>query len=145
MSYRMYVKTEIDGKRHQFLGNNECPDVLIEELKRQGAEFDEDYCIYNFEVKDIQSVITALEKYILDIYEYQKKKGNNIFDFEETILKEKDRNLTLTLDYYKGCWYMLVSVNFVNAIEDSIDIFQNDDNKLVYQILKDKHVYIDAF
>lgn len=143
MSYRMYVKNEIDGKRYQFLGNNECPEVLIEELKKQGAEFDEDYCIRNFEIKDIQAVITALEKYILDTYEYQKQRGNNIFDFEEKILKEKEQNLTFYLDYAKDCWYMLTSVNFVNAIKDSIDIFYKD--KMIYEIKPDKHVYIDAF
>ena len=53
MSYRIYVHTKNGGKR-QCLGNNECPEVLVEELKKQGCEFDEDYCFSNFEIKDLQ-------------------------------------------------------------------------------------------
>ena len=36
MSYRIYVN------HYQCLGNNECPEVLIKELKRQGCEMDVD-------------------------------------------------------------------------------------------------------
>lgn len=144
MSYRMYVKTEKDGKRYQFLGNNVCPSCLIEELKRQGAEFDEDYGIRDFEVKEIQPVIDALEKYILDTYNYKKADGINIFDFEEDILKNKDKNLTYYLNYTKDCWYMLVSSNFVDAIGNNIKR-KYENNKLIYKIIEGKHIYIDAF
>lgn len=144
MSYRMYVKTEKDGKRYQFLGNNVCPSCLIEELKRQGAEFDEDDCIRDFEVKEIQPVIETLEKYILDTYNRKKVDGINIFDFEEDILKNKDKNLTYYLNYVKDCWYMLVSSNFVDALGNSIET-EYEDNKMIYKIIEGKHIYIDAF
>lgn len=54
MSYRIYVHTEKDGKKYQCLGNNECPQVLMKELKKQGCKMNEDDCFYNFEIKDLQ-------------------------------------------------------------------------------------------
>lgn len=53
MSYRVYVHAE-NGKEYQCLGNNELPNVLVEELKKQGCEFDENYCFDDFEIKDLQ-------------------------------------------------------------------------------------------
>lgn len=144
MSYRMYVKTEKNGKRYQFLGNNVCPSCLIEELKRQGAEFDEDDGIRDFEVKEIQPVIDALEKYILNTYNRKKVDGINIFDFEEDILSHADNNFTYFLNYSKDSWYMLVSSNFVDALGNSIET-EYEKGKVIYKIRENKHIYIDAF
>ena len=48
MSYRIYVND------YQCLGNNECPQVLIDELKKQGCKFNnEDYIFENFEIKEL--------------------------------------------------------------------------------------------
>ena len=38
MSYRIYVHTEKDDRKYQCLGNNECPQVLIDELKKQNPK-----------------------------------------------------------------------------------------------------------
>ena len=145
MSYRMYVKTEKDGERCQFLGNNVCPRVLIEELERQGAIFNSDMCIHDFEIKDIHSVIVALENYILEEYEWNKSERNvNIFDFEDVVLKYKDKNLTQELDYIKECCYMFTTVNFIEAIKDSIEE-EYERAKVIYKIKENEHIYIDAF
>lgn len=69
MSYRIYVNHE------QVLGNNECPEVLIKELEKQGCTFDEDKCFENFEIKDLQAIIEALEQYIYDTDEWSRTKA----------------------------------------------------------------------
>lgn len=58
MSYRTYING------HEWLGNNEYSKEIFEELKRQGCSFDEEECAYNFEVKDLDGLVKATEKYI---------------------------------------------------------------------------------
>ena len=63
MSYGIYVNDK------QCLGNGECPKVLIKALNKQGAKIykSKDYCFHDFEIKELQPIIEALEQYIFDI------------------------------------------------------------------------------
>ena len=88
MSYRIYVND------YQCLGNNECPGVLIEELKRQGAEIDDDYCFDEFEIKELQPIIEALEQYIRDVNEFHlnnEYKPRSIADFSDILQEKKEK------------------------------------------------------
>ena len=72
MSYRTYING------HEWLGNNEGPQVILDELKRQGCPFNADWCTPHdpetheslaFEIKDLQGLVEATEKAIIKMYE----------------------------------------------------------------------------
>lgn len=70
MSYRTYING------HEWLGNNEYSKEIFEELKRQGCHFDEEKCVYDFEVKDLDGLVKATEKYIRKLVKDNNKRGN---------------------------------------------------------------------
>ena len=74
MSNRFYVNDV------QIFGNNEMFERTYEELKKQGAEWTEDYTFNEIEIKDPQALMDAVEK---DSLEYLKKLcTENVFDEE---------------------------------------------------------------
>lgn len=153
MSYRIYVHTEKDGKKYQCLGNNECPEVLIEELKKQGCEMDEDNCFENFEIKELEPIIEGLEKYIEDTNNWhlnRKYKPSSIADFSNIFEESKmSRNgLTWKIQQYLECGYLFVTVNFLKAIEDAYEEildFENERHNVTYKIAEGKHIYMSGF
>ena len=145
MSYRIYVND------YQCLGNNECPKVLIDELKRQGCEMNSDYCFHEFEIKELQPIIEALEQYIKDMNEWalnKKYKPSSIADFSD-VFEEKNRNgLTFKIQEYLECGYLFVTVNFLKAIKDDYeeDIdFDKEENRIIYRIKEGHHIYMSGF
>lgn len=149
MSYRMYVKPSLRRAGYQFLGNNVCPDGLMEELIRQGCKPDEDGCFKSFKVKEVQPIIEILEKYIMNVYEWYKDENVNIFDFSdmiERIYSDKSNNLTSSISSGMDTWIMLASANFVKAIEDNlVRVYDREKNKIVYKIKEGKNVWITAY
>ena len=150
MSYRTYVRTET-GRTYQFLGNNVCSKIIIDELKRQGCKVDADNCFNDFELKDVQAFIEAIEEYIIDTYKYYKdiKRSSNIFDFSEDVMKlyeNKNINLTQHLEYNLECYVMWASVNFLKHIKNSVvEVFDEEKGKFIYVIKEKCHVYVSAF
>ena len=147
MSYRIYVN------HYQCLGNNECPAVLIDELKKQGCEMDVDYCFNDFEIKDLEAIIEALEQYIKDTNEWALNKKYNpgsIADFSE-VFEESNKygnGLTWKIQEYLDCGYLFVTINFLNAIkEDYEEYFDCEDrqHRIKYKIKEGHHVYMSGF
>ena len=71
MSYKTWVND------YQIFGNNDYSEELINELKRQGMNEPDDDFIYSFEIKDINPVIKAVEKYLEQEIEKREKRGIN--------------------------------------------------------------------
>ena len=77
MSYKTWVND------YQIFGNNDYSEELINELKRQGMNEPDDDFIYSFEIKDINPVIKAVDKYIEKEIEKREKRGVNMYDFSD--------------------------------------------------------------
>lgn len=147
MSYRIYVN------HYQCLGNNECPNVLIEELKRQGCEMDVDYCFHDFEIKELEPIIEALEQYIVDTNNWALNKKYNpgsIADFSEIFVNhlKYGNGLTWKIGEYLENGYLFVTINFLKAIEDDYEeYFDYEDrkHKIKYRIKEGHHIYMSGF
>lgn len=142
MSYRIYVND------YQCLGNNECPEVLLNELKRQGCRPDADNCFEDFEIKELQPIIEALEKYIIDTNKYflnRKYKPSSIADFSSVFEESKKGNgLTWKIEEYLECGYLFVTVNFLKAIKDDYEKDYSKD-RITYQIKEGHHIYMSGY
>ncbi len=143
MSYRMYVN------RYQFLGNNVCPQDLIEELKRQGCEMDQDYCFRDFEIKQLEPIIEILEQYIIEKYEVNlKAKNYNIADFAYIIQEKdnyRDKGLTWQIEDILECGSLFVTVNFLKSIKDDYEeYYDKTAEKTKYKIKEGHHIYMSA-
>ncbi len=142
MSYRMYIND------YQCLGNNECPEVLLNELKRQGCKPDADNCFENFEIKELQPIIEALEKYIIDTNNYffnRKYKPSSIADFSNVFEESKKGNgLTWKIEEYLECGYLFITVNFLKAIKDDYEEDYSKD-RITYKIKEGHHIYMSGY
>jgi len=82
MSNRFYVNDV------QIFGNNEMFKRTYEELKRQGAEWDEDGCFREIEIKDPQALIDAVDN---DSLEYLKKVcSKNVWNEQKQSFEDKN-------------------------------------------------------
>ena len=141
MSYRIYVND------YQCLGNNEYPKVLIDELKRQGCKMDEDGCFHDFEIKELQPIIEALEKYIIDMNNWALNKKYNpgsIADFSDLFSKPGSNGLTWNVQYRIACGYLFVTVNFLNAIKDDYEEDYSRE-RIIYKIKEGHHIYMSGY
>lgn len=140
MSYRIYVNN------YQCLGNNECPKVLMDELKRQGCEMDGDNCFQDFEIKELQPIIEALEQYIFDIDDRIKKRHNGVGlgDYTEEFQKWKNSNYTYEIDSMVEFGYMFITYNFLKHIEGDYEM-DWDNDKIIYKIKEGHHVYMSGY
>lgn len=146
MSYNIFITA---GKSsYQVVGNNECPDELIEELKKQGCQFYDGNCFKKFEIKDIQGIFDALNKYLFRIYKERKENGVNIFDFEKDMvaLLEDDKclNKTFALKNISNDWYMNLSVRLMDFLlkKKKIELAVNDDGIYIFRIKDKCRLYI---
>lgn len=143
MSYRIYVND------YQCLGNNECPKVLINELKKQGLKIENEDCIFdNFEIKELQPIIEALEQYIIDTNNWAINKHpthSSIADFSKVFEEGKKGNgLTWKIQEYLDCGYLFVTVNFLNAIKDDYEEDYTKD-RITYKIKEGHHIYMSGY
>lgn len=141
MSYRTYVNGT------QIMGNNEYSINLINELKKQGCKLDEEECFENFELKELQPIIEALERHIISKYESLKSFDVNIADFTENLEKaDKENNITFAMETTVNDAYIFTSVNFLKAIEGLyIMRFDREANRLVYHIKPNCKVVMSAY
>lgn len=141
MSYRIYVND------FQCLGNNVCPQVLIEELKKQGCEIDADNCFENFEIKEIQPIIEALEKYVFSVYEEKIRRGINICDFQKEFEQYKNSKFfTNYMEVLADTAYIFTTTNFLRYIKDDVEEIWNEENaKIEYKIKKGHSVSMSGF
>ena len=83
MSYRTYIN------RYEWLGNNEGPMVILKELKRQGCQFDADWCTKGderdenglrkhlyFQVVDLDALVQATEQAIREMVAHDPDVAN---------------------------------------------------------------------
>lgn len=142
MSYRIYVNN------YQCLGNNEFPEVLRKALNKQGAKIypSNDFIFHDFEIKELQPIIEALEQYIFEIDERISKRHNGVGlgDFTEKFQKWKQRNYTDEVQNMIEFGYMFITVNFLNAIKDDYEIDYSGD-KIIYKIKEGHHIYMSGF
>ena len=82
MSNRFYINDV------QIFGNNEMFNNTYEELKRQGAEWTEDFTFNEIEIKDPQALMDAVESDILGFIVERHTK--NVWDEKENITKNVD-------------------------------------------------------
>ena len=106
MSFRTYING------NEWLGNNNFPQIIFDELKRQGCQFDEDGCCEEFEIKDLDGLVKAAERYIVVKCENNAK----VADFNETIEHYKDCCLTENIKELQDCAYIFVSVNLLKYV-----------------------------
>lgn len=142
MSYRIYVND------YQCLGNNEFPEVLRKALNKQGAKIypSTDFIFHNFEIKELQPIIEALEQCIFEIDEKISKRHNGVGlgDYTEEFQKWKRRNYTDEVQNMIEFGYMFITVNFLNAIKDDYEIDYSED-KIIYKIKEGHHVYMSGY
>lgn len=142
MSYRIYVND------YQCLGNNEFPEVLRKALNKQGAKIypSNDYSFHDFEIKELQPIIEALEEFIFEIDEKISKRHNGVGlgDYTEEFQKWKQKNYTHEVENMIEFGYMFITVNFLNAIKDDYEVDYSDD-KIIYKIKEGHHVYMSGF
>lgn len=113
MSYRTYING------HEWLGNNECPVVILEELKRQGCQLNEDYCTLldddcndvPFEIKDLNSLVKATEQAILEMV----KRNPKVADFNKSIDFWKN-NLTYGMSLSRKNVYIFWSAKLLDLV-----------------------------
>ena len=147
MSYRIYVND------YQCLGNNECPQVLIDELKRQGCKMNEDNCFKDFEIKELEPIIEALEQYIVDTNNWalnRKYKPSSIADFSGIFENHKKygNGLTWRIEEYLECGYLFVTINFLKAIKDDYEEdmdYNNKNHRIIYKIKEGHHIYMSGY
>ena len=123
MAYRTYIND------HEWLGNNIMFDNIYKELKRQGCPFDDnDNCVKSFQVKDLDALVKACEKDIVELREkwlVNTYKPTDIatanFIFEGHGLYGSD--LTLNLNDYQKHAFIFISSNLLEYVGwDNINI-----------------------
>lgn len=143
MSYRIYVNDK------QCLGNGECPKVLIKALNKQGAKIykSKDYCFHDFEIKELQPIIEALEQYIFDIDNYYKQRdGIGLGNYQEEFDRYTQRNFTFEIQQLIDCGYMFITANFLRYIEGDYEMeYDFDRNRFIYKIKEGHKIYMSGF
>lgn len=112
MAYRTYING------HEWLGNNVLYDEIYDELKRQGCPFDEDCCVgweTPFEVKDLDSLVKATEKAIINLYNKRIQIKENIADFSEYITHPIG-DLTWQLQEARDYGYIFISAMLLEYV-----------------------------
>ncbi len=133
MSYRTYING------HEWLGNNEGPQVILDELKRQGCPFNEDWCTWDnekcdvasFEVKDLQALIDVVEEAILEMY----KNNPNIANFKDAVQNNK-HNLTSRMVELKDNAYIFWSASLLSYTgkENYTIAYDVKKNRIIYKL-----------
>lgn len=138
MSYRTYING------HQWLGNNNFPKVIEDELKRQGCVFDADGVVESFEVKDVQSLIEATEQYIISLCKDDKE----VADFNNLIESPFPYDtLTFALNNVLKYGYIFVSVNLIKYIgEENLElVFDKERKHFIYKLRENAKCIFKAY
>lgn len=139
MSYRTYINEQ------DWLGNNEAPRTILEELKRQGCSFDEDLCtpIEGFEVKDFDALVKATESVIIEMVENNPEVAN----FNDNIKNAKETGfLTFNLQYLSETAYIFWSARLLRLVGEENYYIDYDDNfKQVYKLKPGVKVIFKAY
>ena len=105
MSFRTYIN------KHEWLGNNNFPDIIKEELIRQGCPFNkEGFVTKPWPIKDLSGLLKATEQYILKEFDYWSDFAN----FSSTLEMHRDNQyLTGILQELQDCALIFASVNLI--------------------------------
>lgn len=148
MSYRLYVKSS-SGRCEQFLGNNDLPEILRKALNKQGAKIYacKDYCFTDFEIKDLQAVIEALEQFIINMDDYYRNKNGegSIANFTKQFDIYKQKNLTQEIEHMINNGYLFCIHQFLEVIKDDYETEFLQSFKIYYKIKKGHHIYISGY
>lgn len=111
----MSYKTLING--HQILGNNAYSKELIDELTKQGMSDpkDDDWC-YEFEVKDINAVISAIDEYAKNCVRKRVQAGGKMYDFSDYIELIDEEPLYVSMKSIIDYSYIFMSYNVVQYL-----------------------------
>jgi len=144
MSYRTHI-TNGKGKSWQVFGNNVCFEPLIEFVKKEGGNVDEDDC-YDCEIKDVDRLIEVIEEYIIEQDKRRTKYGGNIFDLRPDKIAENGMSLTYHMKYMREEAIIFASAYTLEFLEDDIERTLNDDSKIGYtsKIKEGHHIYVSA-
>ena len=151
MSYRITVRNyllneDYSGKGeiyHQLFGNNECPDEVIEWVKKQSGEIDGDGCFRDIEIKDIQEfleiTIKVLDKLIEDDTWYDFKPMSHMK------IDNPDRMISYW-NYKLDVATVLIVYNFYQSIKSLLENeWDGSIGGVRYKIKEGKHIYLSGF
>lgn len=129
MSYRTRINN------FQIFENNGYSKKLIAELKRQGANIDEDDDCYEFEIKEIDPIIKIVDDYFQNKLNDTIQEGINPYDFAfHWAMRNKDIPLYNRVDDCIYTSYLFQSYNFMQYLYKNKLIKRNDDG--THTILK---------
>lgn len=125
MSYRTYING------HEWLGNNEGPQVIFDELKRQGCKL-KDGSVHNFQIKDLQGLIEATEKAIVERQRIFPKQA----DFTDDITRYKDCLTDRMLELTEGAYifWSVALLKYVGRENYEIEHKEVDNDDCPYAI-----------
>lgn len=144
----MAIRTYINKK--EWLGNNNLPEEIFDELEKQGAVINEDGICKYFEIKDLNGLILATEKYIRNLYNKRKEIYRNIADFSKDIEYDiEDGTLTYSMMTKQEKAYIFVSCNLLNIIgSDNYDMeyeFKDGKLKVRYNLKPNTKVIFECY
>ena len=115
MSYRTYINN------HEWLGNNEGPEIILKELKRQGCYFNDEWCttdhsreddwLIKFQIKDLDALVQVTEKAIKKMV----AKNPEVADFNGSVEFWGD-NLTYGMQELRQNAYIFRSAQLLDYV-----------------------------
>lgn len=136
MAYRTYING------HEWLGNNVMHDEIYDELERQGCPFDEEGCVdweTPFEVKDLDGLVRASEKAIVNLYNKRMQIKENIADFSDEIIHPIG-DFTWQMREIRYYGYIFISamlLEYVGEYGKQWDFEFTKDGNLKYRLIND--------
>lgn len=119
MSFRIWAKTIDEGTRYQVYGNNEFPCSILNYLKDNGCEFDEDDCFHDFEIKDINCFMEAMFK------AHNEQIKSCFWDLSPERKLVNSVDLVLYCNQRINLGYVFIVFNFAEKFKDIITIDHN--------------------
>ena len=143
MAYRTYINGQ------EWLGNNVMYDEIYEELQRQGCKFDNEECWREepFEVKDLDGLVRASERAIINLYNKRIQIKENIADFTDNIINPIG-DFTWQLKQAREYGYIFISamlLEYVGKFGKQWDFEITKNGKMKYRLVNDGKCLFTAY
>ena len=143
MAYRTYINGQ------EWLGNNVLYDEIYNELQRQGCKFDNEECWREepFEVKDLDGLVRASERAIINLYNKRIRIKENIADFTDNIINPIG-DFTWQLKQAREYGYIFISamlLEYVGKFGKQWDFEITKNGKMKYRLINDGKCLFTAY
>ena len=143
MAYRTYINGQ------EWLGNNVLYDEIYNELQRQGCKFDNEECWREepFEVKDLDGLVRASERAIINLYNKRIRIKENIADFTDNIINPIG-DFTWQLKQAREYGYIFISamlLEYVGKFGKQWDFEITKNGKMKYRLVNDGKCLFTAY